>query len=192
MPRSSAPSTDSIRTAASWPGTSSRRHRMGDVRFTVTGLRALFDPISAGIIGPRQDLVMADRLIEADQRGAGCGLDYCYLRLLAGEGADRIHRVPEGQDQELDLIGLPSTEQVEAAKAGQPPQLGPNRLKQMPGIGLRLGHRGIAAPRTYQHGHSPERGKRRGQRPTKAGKRGGSWAMRSHPSPRFTGSTESW
>lgn len=82
---------------------------------------------------PGQDLVMTDHAVEAHQRGPGFGLYHRQFPLLAGKGADGIHRVPERQHQELDLIRFAPAEQVEPAEAGQPVQLGTYRMQEMPG-----------------------------------------------------------
>ena len=47
---------------------------------------------------------MVDRVVKPHERGASLGFHNRKFRLVAGKGADRIHRVPECKHQKFDLF----------------------------------------------------------------------------------------
>jgi hypothetical protein len=51
-----------------------------------------------------EDLVMSDHTLKAHQCSSSLGFHDRTLRLVAGEGADRVHGFPEGQHEKLDLL----------------------------------------------------------------------------------------
>ena len=65
--------------------------------------------------------------------------------MLAGKCVNCFHRVPESQDEELDLFLVAPAEEVQSPEAGQLLELGTNGLKQVIRISLRVGSRAVSS-----------------------------------------------
>src|SRR5579859_233558 len=97
---------------------------------------------------------MANGVVVAQESRDGTGFDLSLIEILAGEAADRIHRLPAREHHEFDSLVQQTLAQMGAEKAFDMAQFGHHHLTEMLRVIVHSGRFGTSTPFADDHGSS--------------------------------------
>src|ERR1043166_2523715 len=135
---------------AGWRG--GRRTGLGSSRRSAT--RGAWRGRYLSYVGRRdrvEDFVVGDGGLELQQEPLILGVVAGALRLVPREGADRLPRFPEGEQEKVHHVALGAPEDVHAAIARRPPVIGETRRFEVRLIALRVTRANPSVPGAGDH-----------------------------------------